>query len=208
MLQLETTPLRSPRKRGGCYHHCVATDAKPGLSRHDTTFASLMPELGQRMQKPRKAAKSMNSDLASRSPLAACWADSKSRAEVNQQGERQGQGLLACQKRTQAAEAGVGEGHRHWKGDSVSRRCRRHVLLGRGPCELAKDFASMETRRHDVGRAPAAQSRPRLSSLLRLHCTRATRLVHCFDENLWAGKRSALFTGASSRSPRGVASML
>ena len=41
------------------------------------------------------------------------------------------------------------------KGDSVSRRCHRHILLGQGPCALAKCFASTETRRHDVGRLAA-----------------------------------------------------
>ncbi|CAE7381516.1 unnamed protein product [Symbiodinium sp. KB8] len=41
------------------------------------------------------------------------------------------------------------------KGDSVSRRCHRQILLGQGPCALAKCFVSTETRRHDVGRLAA-----------------------------------------------------
>ena len=49
--------------------------------------------------------------------------------------------------------------------DSVSRRCHRCILLGQGPCALAKCFASTETRRHDVGRAASAQSSPSRSGL-------------------------------------------
>ena len=37
--------------------------------------------------------------------------------------------------------------------DSVSRRCRRRILLGQGPCAWAECFASKETRHHDVGRS-------------------------------------------------------
>ena len=44
------------------------------------------------------------------------------------------------------------------KGDSVSRRCHRRILLGQGPCAVAKSFASTETRRHDKGQATSAQS--------------------------------------------------
>ena len=51
------------------------------------------------------------------------------------------------------------------KGDSVSRRCRRRILLGQGPCALAKSFASTETRRHDVGQTVSAQSSCRRQAL-------------------------------------------
>eukprot|EP00439_Symbiodinium_sp_Y106_P074361 s1230_g14.t1 len=52
------------------------------------------------------------------------------------------------------------------KADGVSRNCHGRILLGQGPCALAKSFASMETRRHDVGRAASAQSRPCWSGLV------------------------------------------
>ena len=67
--------------------------------------------------------------------------------------------------------------------DSVSRRCRRRILLGQGPCALAKCFASTETRRHDVGR-PAELA-----------------VFWCLDKTFWAGRRRARFTDASRRSP-------
>ena len=65
--------------------------------------------------------------------------------------------------------------------DSVSRRYRRRILLGQGPCALAKCFASTETRRHDVGRAASAQSSPSRSGLLRLHWCRTT-VLWCLDK--------------------------
>ena len=46
------------------------------------------------------------------------------------------------------------------KGDSISRRCCRGILLGQGPFELVTSFASRETRRHDVGRALQPLIRP------------------------------------------------
>ena len=63
------------------------------------------------------------------------------------------------------------------KGDSISRRCCRGILLGQGPCELVTSFASRETRRHDVGRAASAQSRPRRSGLLRFNGAKTWREI-------------------------------
>ena len=65
--------------------------------------------------------------------------------------------------------------------DSVSRRCHRCILLGQGPCALAKCFASTETRRHDVGRAASAESSPSRSGLLCLHWRRTT-VCWCLDK--------------------------
>ena len=76
------------------------------------------------------------------------------------------------------------------KGDSISRRCCRGILLGQGPCELVTSFASRETRCHDVGRAASAQSRPRRSRLLRLQWCRTTRIARCLDKKFWAGRRA------------------
>ena len=75
------------------------------------------------------------------------------------------------------------------KGDSVSRRCHRRILLGQGPCEVAKSFASTETRRHDVGQTASAQGRHRRSGLLRFHCCRdmwSKPFLRCLGEKFWA----------------------
>ena len=47
------------------------------------------------------------------------------------------------------------------KGDSISRRCCRGILLGQGPCELVTSFASRETRRHVAIDVKVASSRCR-----------------------------------------------
>ena len=78
--------------------------------------------------------------------------------------------LLSKQLR-KTAEAEVGEGHDTGSrnADFALSRCRLRILLGQAPCALAESFASKETRRLDAGRVASAQSRPRRSSLLRLH---------------------------------------
>ncbi|OLQ13949.1 hypothetical protein AK812_SmicGene1961 [Symbiodinium microadriaticum] len=93
--------------------------------------------------------------------------------------------------------------------DSVSRRCHRCILLGQGPCALAKCFASTETRRHDVGRAASAQSSPSRSGLLCLHWRRTT-VFWCLDKKFpgLADKGPASRMPVAEAHQSAVASML
>ncbi|OLP76889.1 hypothetical protein AK812_SmicGene43121 [Symbiodinium microadriaticum] len=84
--------------------------------------------------------------------------------------------------------------------DSVSRRCRRRILLGQAPCALSKCFASTETRRHDVGQATSAQSSPSRSAALALVQNNGSLVLG--QEIPGAGRRRALFTDARRRSAR------